>query len=76
MISIVSVNEKLPVPKFQYFRKYIIQLDGYFCIHVACQRQTGFEKNTSFTSPGIMVHMMHMLFVFFAVFENLIASFS
>ena len=65
---ILSVNEKLQVSKFRYFGKYIIQLDGYFCIHVSDQRQTGLEKNTSFTSPGIMVHMMHVLFVLFAVF--------
>ena len=27
--SILSVNEKLPVSKFRYFKKYIIQLFGY-----------------------------------------------
>ena len=42
------------------------------CIHVSCQRQTGLEENTCFT----MGHVMHVLFVFFAVFENFIASFS
>ena len=66
----------LPVSKFRYFGKYIIQLDGYFCIHVSGQRQTGLEKNTSFTSPGTKVKVMHVLFVLFAVFENLIAPFS
>ena len=73
---ILSVNEKLPVSKFRYLGKYKTQLDGYFCIHVCGQRQTGLEKNTSFTIPETMVHVMHVLFVHFAVFENLIASFS
>ena len=27
-ITILSVNEKLPVSKFRYFGKYIIKLDG------------------------------------------------
>ena len=50
-----------------------MQRDGYFCIHVSGQRQTGLEKNTSITSPRTMIHV---LFVFFTVSENLIASFS
>ena len=54
----------------------MIQLDGYFCVHVSGQRQTGLEKNTSFTSPGTMVHMIYVLVVLFAGFDNLIASFS
>ena len=74
-VSILSVNEKLPVLKFQYFRKYTIQPNGYFCNHVSGQWQTGLEKNASSTSTGTMVHVMHVLFVFFAVFETLIASF-
>ena len=49
----------------------LIQLTGYFTIHVSGQRQTGLEKNTSSTSPGNMVHVMHVLFVVFAVLENL-----
>ena len=70
---VLSVNEKLPVSKSRYFEKYIIQLNGYFCIQVSGQQQTGLGKNTSSTSPGTMVHVMHVLFVFFAVFEKLIA---
>ena len=54
----------------------MIQLDCYFCIHLSGQLQTGFEENTSSTSPGTMVHVMHVLFVFFAVNANLTASFS
>ena len=54
----------------------MIQLDSYFCIHVSGQWQTGSKKNTSYKSPETMVHVMHVLFVFFAVFENLKASFS
>ena len=54
----------------------MIQLDCYFCIHLSGQPQTGFEENTSSTSPGTMVHVMHVLFVFFAVNANLTASFS
>ena len=54
----------------------MIQVDGYFCLHLSGQRQTGFERNTGSMSPGTMVHVMHVLFVFFAVFENSKASFS
>ena len=74
--NILGVNEKLPVSKFRYFGKYTIQLDGYFCNHVSGQRWTGLEKNNSSTIPGTMVHEMHVLFVFFAVYETFIASFS
>ena len=41
---ILSVNEKLPVSKFQYFGKYIIQLFGYHYVHVSGQRQTDLER--------------------------------
>ena len=54
----------------------MVQLYGYFCIHVSGQRQTDLEKISSSTSPGTMVHMLHVLFVVFAVFGNLKASFS
>ena len=49
--NILSVNEKLPVSKFQYFGKYIIQLDSYFCIHVSGQWLNGFEKKCQFHKP-------------------------
>ena len=54
----------------------MIQIGIYIGIHVSSHRQTGLEENTSFTSPGTLVHVMHVLFVFFAVFDNLKASFS
>ena len=41
---ILSVNEKLPVSKFQYFGKYIIQLFGYCYVHVSGQIQAGLER--------------------------------
>ena len=31
-------------PNFQYFGKYIIQLDRYFYVHVSGQRHTGLKK--------------------------------
>ena len=37
----------------------MIQLEIY-CIHVSGERQTGFEKNTSFMSRGTMVHMIFL----------------
>ena len=40
-IRILHVNEKLPVMKFRYFGKYIIQLFGYCYFHVSGQRQAG-----------------------------------
>ena len=42
--NILSVNEKLPASKFQYFGKYIVQLFGYCYVHVSGQRQTGLER--------------------------------
>ena len=74
-VYILSVNEKLPVSKVRRFGKYIIQLNGYFYIHVSGQQQTGLEKITCSTSPGTMMHVMHVLFMVFAVFENLKAYF-
>ena len=44
VITILSVNEKLPASKLQYFGKYIIQLFGYCYVHVSGQRQTGLER--------------------------------
>ena len=40
---ILSINEKLPVSKFRYFGKYIIQLFGYCYIHVSGQQHAGLE---------------------------------
>ena len=34
-LNILSVNEKLPVSKFRYFGKYILQLFGYCYVHVS-----------------------------------------
>ena len=42
-LDILNVNEKLPVSKFRYFGKYIIQLSGYFYVHVSGQQQTGLK---------------------------------
>ena len=75
-LNILSVNEKLPVYKFCYFGKYIIQLGGYFSVHAYGQRHTGLETKTSSTSPGIIVHVIHLHFDVFPVFENFKASFS
>ena len=41
---ILNVNEKLPVSKFRYFGKYLMQLFGYYYVHVSGQRQAGLEK--------------------------------
>ena len=71
--NILSVDKKLPVSKLRYSGKYILQLNGYFYIHVSGRQQTGLRKRTSSTSPGTMVHV---LFVLFAVFENMKAYFS
>ena len=42
-LNILSINEKLPASKFQYFGKYIKQLFGYCFIHVSGHRQTGLK---------------------------------
>ena len=43
-VDILSVNEKLPVSKFRYFGKYIMQLFGYCYVHVSGQRQADLER--------------------------------
>ena len=43
-LYILSVYEKLPALKFQYFGKYIIQIFGYYYVHVSGKRQTGLER--------------------------------
>ena len=70
-IYILRINEKLPVSKFRYFRKYIIQLFGYCYLHVSGQPQADLERYNSNTSPGTMVPVMHMHLMLFAVFKNL-----
>ena len=75
-LYILSISEKFPVFKFLYFGKYIIQLYGYFYVYDSGQQQTGLERKNSSTSPGTMVHVMHMLFMFFAAFNNLKSPFS
>ena len=42
--DVLSVNEKLPVSKFRYFEKYIIQLFGYCYVHVSGQRHSDLER--------------------------------
>ena len=64
LINKLSVSEKLPVSKFQYFGKYIMQLYSYFYVHVSGQGRTGLERLNSSTSLGTMVHVMHMLLCF------------
>ena len=44
LAHILSLSEKQLVSKFRYFGKYIIQLYGYFYVHVSGQRQTGLER--------------------------------
>ena len=44
IIHILNVNEKLPVLKFRYFGKYIIQLFGYCYVQVSVQRQAGLQR--------------------------------
>ena len=65
--------------RYQYLNFDIlenVQLDGYFYVLVSGQRHTGLETKSSSKSPGTIVHGIHVLFVFFTVFENLRASFS
>ena len=42
--NILSVNEKLPVSKFWYFGKYIMQLFDYCYVHVSCHWQADLER--------------------------------
>ena len=54
----------------------MLQLDNYFCSYFSGHQHTVDEKNTSSTNPGTMSHVMHVQFVFFAVFVNLKGPFS
>ena len=46
----------------------MIQLDGYFYVHVNGQRHTGLETKISSASPVTMVNVIQVLFVVFAIF--------
>ena len=69
-LNILSVSEKLPVSKFLYLRKYIIQLYGCFNVYVSGQR--GFGEIKQF----LWCMRLHVRFMFFTVFKNLKSSFS
>ena len=51
MFTILSASKKVPVSKFRYFEKYIIQLDGYLHVHVSGQRWTGLDINKQIHEP-------------------------
>ena len=42
--NILGANEKLPVSKFRYFGKNMIQLFDNCYVHVSSQRQAGLER--------------------------------
>ena len=42
----------------------MIQLYDYFNDHFTGQQRTNVERKKSFTSPGTIVHVMHMRFFF------------
>ena len=46
----------------------MIQLYGYFYTCVSGQRLTGLERLNSSSSPGTMVQVIQILFMFFVVF--------
>ena len=75
-IFTLSVNEKLPVLNFRYFEKIYNTAQRLLLQSCSGQQRTSLEKNTSSTYPGTMVHVMHVLFVFLAVFEKMRISFS
>ena len=61
---------------FDISEKNIIQLFGYCYVLVSGQRQTDFERYNSYMTPGTMVPVVHVHFMFFAIFKNLKSSFS
>ena len=42
--NILGLNEKLPVSKFRYFGKHIVQLFAYCFVHVSGQGQASLER--------------------------------
>ena len=67
---ILSVNEKLPSLKFQYFEKYKISSKHCSFIHESGQPHIDLEIFNSSTSLGTTVHEQHVQFVIFELFEN------
>ena len=55
-------------PNSDILENIIIKLEGYFYVHFSGQRHIGLETKISATSPGTMVHAIHVLFVVFAAF--------
>ena len=53
-----------------------MQLFGYCYVHVSGQRQADLEGWNSYNTSGTMVPVMHVHFMFIAVFKNLKSSFS
>ena len=70
VLNILSVNEKLPPIKFRYFETYKISFKNYSFIFDSGQQQIDFETFKSSTSLGTMVHVYHVQFVIFEIFEN------
>ena len=62
----LSINEKLPVLKFQNFGKYNT---AFWLLLRSCFWSTeAVWRDKTVTEAGTMVHVMHMHFMFFAVF--------
>ena len=70
MYTILSVNEKLPPLELRYFVKYKISFKNCSFIYDSGQQQIDLETFNSSTSLGTMVHVQHMQFVIFELFEN------
>ena len=68
--NILSVNEKLPPIKFRYFETYKISFKSFSFIYDSGQQQIDLETFKSSTNLGTMVHMHHVQFVNFEIFEN------
>ena len=67
---ILSINEKLPPLKFQYFGIHKNSFKTFSFIDDSGKRQIDLVTLNSSTSPGIMGHVVHVQFVIFDFFEN------
>ena len=73
---ILSVNEKLLLLKFRYFKNYKRNLESYFTFLVSGQLQTHLEQLNRSPSPATREQLLHVHFVLFAVCQNVKTLFS
>ena len=76
IVSNTQRQWKVTSIEISIFRKIYNTALWLLLVHVSGQRQDGLVRWNNYTGPGTVVHVMHVHFMFFAVFKNLKSSFS